>query len=83
MWEGCLACQVSFFVNNYTLRLNIQMSSFYVTSLLLTARVYSHDTLLTLAKDGEVPIVSGLCDKYHPLQILADFVTLQVIFSLF
>ena len=42
------------------------------------ARVNSHDTLLTLAKEGQVPIVSGLCDRYHPLQILADLVTLQV-----
>jgi len=44
---------------------------------IILARVYSHDTLLTLAKEGDVPIVSGLCDVYHPLQILADFQTLQ------
>lgn len=42
------------------------------------ARVYSNETLTTLAQDGGVPIVNGLCDKYHPLQILADFQTLQV-----
>ncbi|XP_067934455.1 ornithine transcarbamylase, mitochondrial-like [Watersipora subatra] len=44
---------------------------------IVLARVYSHDTLLTLAMHSDIPIVSGLCDKYHPLQILADLLTLQ------
>ncbi|KAF6027950.1 OTC [Bugula neritina] len=44
---------------------------------IILARVYSNKTLQTLAKDGSKPVVNGLCDVYHPLQILADFQTLH------
>ena len=40
--------------------------------------MYAHSTLTTLAEYSSVPIISGLCDRYHPLQILADFQTIQV-----
>ncbi|KAG9339477.1 hypothetical protein JZ751_023616 [Albula glossodonta] len=44
---------------------------------LMLARVYSHSTLETLEKEATIPIINGLSDLYHPIQILADFLTLQ------
>ncbi|XP_034042339.1 ornithine carbamoyltransferase, mitochondrial [Thalassophryne amazonica] len=44
---------------------------------IVLARVYSHSTLEELDKDATVPIINGLSDLYHPIQILADFLTLQ------
>ncbi|KAK2158489.1 hypothetical protein NP493_1793g00004, partial [Ridgeia piscesae] len=41
------------------------------------ARVYGQEILDTLAEEASIPIISGLSDMYHPLQILADFLTLQ------
>ncbi|XP_013401194.1 ornithine carbamoyltransferase, mitochondrial isoform X1 [Lingula anatina] len=41
------------------------------------ARVYGQSDLEELSKYSTVPIISGLSDMYHPLQILADFQTLQ------
>lgn len=40
------------------------------------ARVYGHKDVEELAKYSTVPIVNGLSDMFHPLQILADFLTL-------
>ncbi|TMI27828.1 ornithine carbamoyltransferase [Candidatus Bathyarchaeota archaeon] len=42
----------------------------------ITARVYSHDDLVVLAENAEVPVINGLSDKHHPCQILADLLTL-------
>lgn len=42
------------------------------------ARVYKQSDLDTLAKEASIPIVNGLSDLYHPIQILADYLTLQV-----
>lgn len=44
---------------------------------LVLARVYSHSTLEQLDKESSVPIINGLSDLYHPIQILADLLTLQ------
>src|SRR6185295_7006264 len=43
---------------------------------LVVARVYSHDTLVELAKEASIPIVNALSDLYHPCQALADYFTL-------
>ncbi|XP_043928242.1 ornithine transcarbamylase, mitochondrial-like [Protopterus annectens] len=43
----------------------------------ILARVYSQSDLDQLAKDASVPVISGLSDMYHPIQILADYLTLQ------
>ena len=40
-------------------------------------RGYSHDTVEQLAKYSEVPVWNGLTDKFHPTQVLADFMTLE------
>lgn len=42
------------------------------------ARVYKQSDLDVLAKEASIPIVNGLSDLYHPIQILADYLTLQV-----
>ncbi|KAM6986241.1 ornithine transcarbamylase, mitochondrial [Aplochiton taeniatus] len=44
---------------------------------IVLARVYSHSTLEELDKEATIPIINGLSELYHPIQILADFLTLQ------
>jgi ornithine carbamoyltransferase len=43
----------------------------------ITARVYSHNTVVQLAKHARVPVVNALSDWEHPLQILADLQTMH------
>jgi len=43
----------------------------------IVARVMSHHTLHELAQYASVPVVNSLCDRFHPCQALADFLTLQ------
>jgi len=40
-------------------------------------RGFSQDTVDGLAKYSGVPVWNGLTDKYHPTQVLADFLTIQ------
>ena len=42
----------------------------------IVARVFSHTTLETFSKAANVPVVNALCDKYHPCQGLADYLTM-------
>lgn len=42
----------------------------------IVARVGPHADIAELAKNSSVPVISGLCDTYHPLQTIADFATL-------
>jgi ornithine carbamoyltransferase len=44
---------------------------------ILMARVYSHDDVEDLARSASIPVINGLSDRYHPVQILADLLTLQ------
>lgn len=50
-------------------------------SQLIMARVFSHDTLITMANHSEVPIINGLSDLQHPCQALADVFTIKEYFS--
>ncbi len=43
----------------------------------ILARVYKHETVEELAKHATVPVINALSDKYHPLQILADLLTIE------
>ncbi len=45
------------------------------------ARVFSHETLLTLCEHSEIPIVNALSDEHHPMQALADFRTIKQTYS--
>lgn len=47
----------------------------------ITARVYSHNTVVQLAKYSGVPVVNALSDFEHPLQILADLMTMRQSFG--
>jgi ornithine carbamoyltransferase len=42
----------------------------------IVARVYSHDTVMGLARHATVPVINGLSDHEHPCQALADYFTL-------
>ncbi|XP_077392566.1 ornithine transcarbamylase, mitochondrial [Festucalex cinctus] len=44
---------------------------------IILARVYNHSTLEELDKESSIPVINGLSDLFHPIQILADFLTLQ------
>lgn len=52
-----------------------QILSRYVDA--LVARVADHDDLVTLASSASIPVMNGLSDKCHPLQVYADMLTLQ------
>lgn len=41
------------------------------------ARVYSHNTLEKMKDYGTIPIVNALCNHHHPMQALADILTIQ------
>jgi ornithine carbamoyltransferase len=43
---------------------------------IILARVFGHEVVNELAAEGTVPIINALSDKYHPLQILADYMTI-------
>ena len=43
----------------------------------IVARVYSHDTVVQLAKYSRVPVVNALSDLEHPTQIVSDLFTVQ------
>ncbi len=40
-------------------------------------RGYRQETVVILAKESGVPVWNGLTDRYHPTQILADFLTIR------
>ncbi len=42
----------------------------------IMARVNSHADIVRLAKASHVPVINGLSDLYHPVQVLADLLTL-------
>lgn len=44
---------------------------------IILARVYAHSDVEELAKEGSIPVINALSDKYHPLQILADLLTIR------
>ena len=43
----------------------------------IMARVFSHQTIVDLAKFSSVPVINGLSDECHPCQALADILTIQ------
>ncbi|MHA2364128.1 MAG: ornithine carbamoyltransferase [Candidatus Hodarchaeales archaeon] len=43
----------------------------------ILARVFGHNIVEELAEFSSVPIINALSDKYHPLQILADLLTIE------
>ncbi len=43
----------------------------------MVARVGPHSDVANLAKDATVPVINALSDDFHPLQIIADFLTIH------
>ena len=43
----------------------------------IMARVYLHSTLEDLARHSRVPVVNGLSDYLHPVQLLADYQAIE------
>ena len=56
---------------------SLQDTSRMISSVIagIVARVGPHDDILELAKYSKVPVISGLSDLYHPLQTIADLLT--------
>jgi ornithine carbamoyltransferase len=46
---------------------------------IVQARVFSHASVVELAKWCDVPVINGLSDFEHPTQILADYLTIREI----
>lgn len=42
----------------------------------IMARTFEHSTLTELADNAQIPVISGLSDREHPCQALADFQTI-------
>ncbi len=47
----------------------------------IAARVYAHATVEALAHHARVPVINALSDRAHPLQALADLLTLEEAFG--
>lgn len=43
----------------------------------ILARVFGHNVVVELAENSSVPVINALSDMYHPLQIMADLMTVQ------
>ena len=44
---------------------------------IITARVFSHESLEALARAASVPVINALSDRCHPAQVLADYMTIK------
>jgi ornithine carbamoyltransferase len=44
-------------------------------------RTFGHERLETLARYSTIPVVNGLSDKFHPVQLLADLMTVRQSFG--
>lgn len=42
----------------------------------IVARTFAHETVKGLADHATIPVVNALCNKEHPCQVLADFLTI-------
>ncbi|KAK9454254.1 Aspartate/ornithine carbamoyltransferase [Dipodascopsis uninucleata] len=47
----------------------------------IVARVGPHSDILGLAEASSVPVINALCDTYHPLQAIADILTIKEAFQ--
>lgn len=43
----------------------------------IVVRTFDHANVCNLAAASAVPVINGLCDRFHPCQILADLLTIQ------
>lgn len=59
-------------------------SSVVISSMVsaIIARVNKHDEVADLAKHSSVPVINALSDLYHPLQTIADYLTIHEAFPM-
>ncbi|MBI2041753.1 MAG: ornithine carbamoyltransferase [Candidatus Nealsonbacteria bacterium] len=57
-----------------TIKDTAKVLSRYVDGIM--ARVFSHQDIIDLAKNSNVPVINGLSDKFHPCQALTDLFTI-------
>ncbi len=58
-----------------TIRDSAQVLSRYLNAILI--RTYDHDEVIALAEHASIPVINGLTDLNHPVQILADIFTIK------
>jgi ornithine carbamoyltransferase len=58
-----------------TIKDSAQVLSRYLNAILI--RTYDHDEVIALAKHASIPVINGLTDLNHPVQILADIFTIM------
>jgi len=58
-----------------TIRDSAQVLSRYLNAILI--RTYDHDEVIALAENASIPVINGLTDLNHPVQILADIFTIK------
>lgn len=44
---------------------------------LIMMRTHGHERIEEFARYSKVPVINGLSDSFHPMQLLADFLTMQ------
>lgn len=44
---------------------------------IVMARLFKNKDLMEMAKFSTIPLINGLCEKYHPCQILGDLMTIK------
>ena len=47
----------------------------------IVARVNAHQDVAQLAQHSSVPVINALCDTYHPMQMIADYLTMFETFA--
>ncbi len=52
-----------------------RVSSRYVD--IIMARMFSHSDLVKFAANSSVPVINGLTNEYHPVQVLSDLLTIK------
>ncbi|KAF2737321.1 OTCace-domain-containing protein [Polyplosphaeria fusca] len=67
--QSLTACQVNESLYDTSVVLSSMTSA-------IVARVGPHADVADLAKHSSVPVINALSDLYHPLQIIADFLTI-------
>ncbi|KAK5127374.1 hypothetical protein LTR85_006713 [Meristemomyces frigidus] len=75
------------FLGSQDIQLGVN-ESLYDTSVVISsmvsamvARVNAHSEVAGLAKHSSVPVINALSDLYHPLQTLADYLTIHEAFN--
>lgn len=48
---------------------------------LIAYRAFKHENVVSLANSSRVPVINALDDKEHPVQIIADFMTVKEVFG--